>query len=81
VRITVTAQISHLCPFKDEIDIGHVRLVYSEPTELAALAEYLRSFTDQVVTHEVLTQEIAKHTGAEVTTWWTTSGLHVEVTA
>lgn len=81
MRVIVTAQVSHLCPYVDEIDIGIVRLVLSAPTELQALAEYLRTFTDQTVTHEVMTQEIAKHTNAQVTTYWTTAGLSVEVQA
>lgn len=81
MRVTITGVISHLCPYKDELDIGRIRLVLTEPTELAALAEYLRSFTDQTITHEVMTQEIAKRTNARVSTFWTTAGLDVEVEA
>lgn len=81
MKVTISAQVSHLCPFKDEIDIGRIRLALTEPTELHALAEYLQSFTDQVVTHEVMTQEIAKHTNAHVTTYWTTAGMDIEVEA
>jgi NADPH-dependent 7-cyano-7-deazaguanine reductase QueF len=81
VKILIMAQVSHLCPYKDEIDIGRICLELAEPTELYALAEYLRSFTDQVITHEAMTQEIAKHTNARVVTYWTTAGLSIEVEA
>lgn len=80
MRTIVRSRLVHLCPYKDEIDVGLVELTFTGPSpELHGLADRLRSFAFKRITHEALTERIAVETGASVVTRWTTAGMEVEV--
>ena len=87
--MTISGDLVHRCPFRDEEDRGAVTITWDvdgATLELHALADYLRTFTNQLVSHEDLTGRI--HTditrtglrGVTVTTTWRTAGLDVTVT-
>lgn len=80
MRTVVTGPITHLCPHKDEVDIGTVTLTWEgEAPELHKLALDLQSFHSWPITHEALTAELAvRYPSAKVTTTWQTAGLTVE---
>jgi NADPH-dependent 7-cyano-7-deazaguanine reductase QueF len=89
--LTVTAPLAHVCPVVQEADYGSVTITYKPATallELHALAALLRSYADQVTTHEALTAQL-KATLADalrpealsVVTSWTTAGLAYQVAA
>lgn len=82
VDITVYRALRHLCPFKDELDVGRVKLELSSKdgwtTELHSLDEYLAAWADIKISHEELTDQIAMDTRAvRVTTYWRTAGMEV----
>jgi NADPH-dependent 7-cyano-7-deazaguanine reductase QueF len=80
VRTVVRSAIVHLCPYRDERDIGTVELTFNGPApELHALADRLRSSANEKITHEALTERLAYETEAAVVTRWVTAGLEVEV--
>lgn len=82
VDITVHAPLRHVCPFRNELDIGQVKLELCSAdgwtTELHSLDEYLRAWSDIKISHEELTDQIAVDTRAiRVTTYWHTAGMEV----
>lgn len=89
--LTVTAELSHVCPVVKERDHGTVTITYKPASallELHALAALLRDYAAVIVTHEALTAELAaalrsalKPEFFSITTAWTTAGLKYEVTA
>ena len=88
--MTVTAPVRHLCPFKDEVDDGTVRITYSlagRTLELHSLRAWLDTLADRTVSHEDLTRALSdtlthEHHLADVrvVTEWETAGMHVVVT-
>lgn len=80
MRTTVTAPIAHLCPHVAEVDHGTITLVFEGAApELHGVRRLLDSYAGVEVTHEALTDEIARrYPHAKVTTSWTTAGLAVE---
>lgn len=79
--VTLTATVTHLCPYMDEVDVGTVTLDYrldGELIELHDLAGFLRAFHGQRISHEALTEAVAaRYPGVRVTTAWTTAGIGV----
>lgn len=83
MRVIVTAQVSKLCPHKDERDFGTVTLTfYGEAPELHEVAKLLHSCEDVRISHEQYTDMLrCQWEGVEATTTWTTAGLGVVVEA
>lgn len=89
--LTVTAELSHICPVVKERDHGKVTITYKPASallELHALAGLLRTYSDISITHEELTAALRLTIASElspesltVTTAWTTAGLTYEVQA
>lgn len=87
VHMTATCSVTHLCPFKDEVDRGGVTVKWStngRTFELHALAAYLQAFAEERISHEDLTDRFRRTlafapgvTGVEVTTVWETAGMGV----
>lgn len=87
VEVTATGPLIHLCPHRDEEDLGRVTVrwhCHGSTFELHALAEYLGGWEQTELSHELLTDRIAFDLGnlhgvrlLEVTTTWTTAGLEV----
>lgn len=87
VRVTVTAPIRHLCPFKDEIDDGELTLAWRtdhSTVELHSLRLFLGAFADARISHEEVVSEIwgAMNRvdgirGVSVSTSWRTAGMEV----
>jgi NADPH-dependent 7-cyano-7-deazaguanine reductase QueF len=91
VRVTVSADAQHLCPFKDEVDYGTVRVSWStssgQTLELHALADLIRRNRRVEISHEQWTADLADAIrGASsvndllVVSEWTTAGTTVIVT-
>lgn len=87
-KVSASGEVTHLCPFKDEVDKGraHVSWVTSGATyELHSLAEYLGTFADQSISHEQLATKIMNDlnrdgvSGVWVEVRFITAGLIVEV--
>jgi NADPH-dependent 7-cyano-7-deazaguanine reductase QueF len=88
--VTVRAPIRHLCPFKEEVDDGHITVVFRVCTstfEMHALADYLGSFAAERISHESLTDRIYTELSQQhgpvverVSTEWETAGAQVLVT-
>jgi NADPH-dependent 7-cyano-7-deazaguanine reductase QueF len=91
LTLTVTADLTHVCPVVKERDFGKVAITYKPATsllELHALRRYLDGYDGLSITHEELTASIKTRLTADlkpefltVTTAWTTAGLSYEVTA
>lgn len=90
VRLSVTAEARHLCPFKDEVDQGTVTLewttAHGETVELHALAALIDRFAGVEISHEQWTAELVgavsrgvRVAGLRVVSSWVTGGLTVEV--
>lgn len=90
VRVTVTAEASHLCPFRTEVDHGTVAISWStahgETVELHALAALVRCRERVEISHEQWTADLAASIAASakvddltVTSTWQTGGLNVSV--
>jgi NADPH-dependent 7-cyano-7-deazaguanine reductase QueF len=87
VTMVVTAPLMHLCPFKDEVDRGDVKITWTtngNTFELHSLRAYLGAFADLTITHEDLTEQIRRELGAfhgvhnvTVQTSWETAGMGV----
>lgn len=61
VRVTVTAAVRHLCPFKDEVDDGRLTLSWRtdhSTVELHSLRRFLGVFADARISHEEVVSEI-----------------------
>ncbi len=91
VEMTAWFKLAHLCPFKDEVDRGEVKIewVTGEGTiELHSLAEWLGSWATVRVSHEQLTRGIVDSLSAldgitvtRVTSHWVTGGGDVSCSA
>lgn len=88
VRVTVTAPIRHLCPFKDEIDDGELTLSWRtdhSTVELHSLRHFLGVFADARISHEEVVSEIWGAMNrvdgirsVSVSTTWRTAGMKVQ---
>lgn len=84
----MSCPFTHLCPYKDERDVGTVSATWDgDAVELHAFADYLLGFADERLTHEKASDMVARwlwtHDAENVvvtTTWWT-AGFDVEVVA
>lgn len=77
---TVTADVTKLCPVKDETDTGTVTITYvirGEAFELHALRTYLDTFADRRISHEDFTAEVAQTLNVDVVSSWVTAGMEV----
>jgi NADPH-dependent 7-cyano-7-deazaguanine reductase QueF len=88
VRITITSPAAHLCPFKEELDLGHIVIEYdlapdAEPVELHELRAAIDAFASRAVTHEQMTYQLTESLpfGATVVSRWHTAGMDVECRA
>lgn len=87
VTMTATAPLRHLCPFFEEVDDGTITITWStcgNTIELHKLGEYLNQFSDNVISHEDLTDKIRFDLEAlqgiyalTVSTTWQTAGMDV----
>lgn len=87
VTVTITADLTHLCPFVNEIDHGSITITYriaGNTLELHALRDWFNGFKDSHITHEGLTDLIRHHLATlpgieviDVRTNWTTAGMDV----
>lgn len=70
LEITLTVQGNCLCPFNHKRDAFTLRLAYvpvnGRVLELAAFAEYIASFSDVTISHEVLTQRVLAEVSGRV---------------
>lgn len=90
-RVVVTGALVHRCPHVAEVDAGTVTIGWqcAEMTvELHALVAYLASWEGQAISHEELTEQIARDLEAldgieavAVESAWRTAGLAVRVSA
>lgn len=88
VTMRVAGTLEHLCPYRDERDVGTVEITYradGKTLELHALRAWLSSFAQSRLSHEELTDHIAHRLGTEhgihltsVVTRWVTGGMEVE---
>jgi NADPH-dependent 7-cyano-7-deazaguanine reductase QueF len=90
VRVEITARVTKLCPFKDEVDHGAVTIQYlvrGKTLELHALRALLDGYASVKATHEdfayELTERITELVGGAVFVLgaWETAGMEVEVSA
>jgi len=87
VTVRTTGDLTHLCPFKNEVDHGTVAIVWralGKTYELHSLAEYLQRFKDCEMSHEAITDRIRSDLSVvvgidlvSVETTWHTAGLSV----
>jgi len=90
VVVTVTADVKHRCPFRDEADVGTTDITWrvnGQTVELHSLRGWLDQFIDSGISHESVTNciayAVASLDGIEdvtVATHWTTAGMAVTVT-
>jgi NADPH-dependent 7-cyano-7-deazaguanine reductase QueF len=94
LTVTLRGRLACRCPVNDRQDSATVEITY-EPTasliELESFADYLATFADRHITHEMVTAEILnvlnEETGAGcngftvVTTWEPVEGVECVVTA
>lgn len=86
-RVTVTGRLHHLCPHVDEVDSGTVEISWTcagQTIELHSLADYLRDYAGERISHEQITHAIRTELAAlygiadvQVRTTWATAGLQV----
>lgn len=89
VTVTATGDLSHACPFKNEQDHGTVTVTWrasGQTIELHSLAEYLKTFAGERVSHEAITGRIRRDLSmirgiadVWVTSTWTTAAFSVVV--
>ena len=90
VTVTVTASMTHLCPFVDEVDHGTITITWQPDTEgghtieLHSLRAYLDGFAEDRIAHEDLTRRVADDldtlpglTVTAVESGWLTAGMGV----
>lgn len=87
VLMTATGELTHHCPFVDEVDNGHVTITWrtsGQSLELHALKEYLDGWRQVTASHEDVTDRIrhdlATVAGIElvsVDTTWHTADMEV----
>lgn len=88
VVMQATSTLLHLCPHKDEEDVGSVTITWQcagGTLELHALAEYLGKYEQCEISHEAITDRIYHDLAAlsgiedvQVLTRWTTAGMEVQ---
>jgi len=88
VRMTVTADVQHLCPFVNEVDNGAVTVTWQAngaTFELHSLRDYLNGFKNSEISHEMLTDRILRDLsttqGVEIVSvesTWDTAGMEVQ---
>lgn len=87
---TVAAHSSatHLCPYRDEVDVGTVEVVWEageQTIELHSLGEWLDSLATMKVSHEEYTHHVREQLERlglpikRVSTTWQTAGMDVTV--
>lgn len=89
MKVTLIAQLRHLCPFIDEVDDGEIQVTYEqEPTgpllELHDLRAIFDTYEDTKISHEELTAEVAFRLvgrAETVTTRWRTADIDVQIEA
>lgn len=87
VDVTAHGPLIHLCPHRDEEDLGRVSVTWrctGQTFELHSLAEYLGCWEQTSISHEELTDRIAydlTHVDGinllDVTTTWQTAGMEI----
>lgn len=88
LTMKATSPIRHLCPWKEgEVDNGTITITWRTllgTLELHSLREFLRTFANQEVSHESLTDHIRRELLAipsikviDVQTTWDTAGMEV----
>lgn len=87
VTVTTYADLTHLCPFVDEVDRGTVKLTWrvdGQTLELHSVRAYLDGFATSRLSHEEVTNRIGHDIASipgveliEVTTAWDTAGMEV----
>jgi NADPH-dependent 7-cyano-7-deazaguanine reductase QueF len=87
VTVRVVTQLTHKCPYRDEIDEGQADISWTvdgRTFELHSLAAYLATWKDSEVSHEQITDRIAHDlstvegvSDVRVATDWTTAGMRV----
>lgn len=83
--VTVTAPVTKLCPYKDEIDAGTATLTFhvqDEAPELHGVARVLGKWASERISHERYSDLLLTAFGPEcvaVRTVWTTGGMEVTV--
>jgi NADPH-dependent 7-cyano-7-deazaguanine reductase QueF len=89
-QVTVVMPVTHLCPFRDEVDNGAITILWvvggASTFELHALRAYLDSWSDTQVSHEDLTSQVLDFLNSldgpdvlEVESTWNTAGGEVTV--
>lgn len=90
MRAEVTMPLTHLCPFRDEVDNGTATLrwlVDERTLELHSVRRWLDSFARVVASHESVTGTLhdtlsqLNLPGVSVTTRWETAGGAVVIEA
>lgn len=84
MTVVVTSPITHLCPFRDEIDHGTVEFTFNgKAPELHRLAAVLGDYANEAISHESLTAQLGLFypEAASIVTHWITAGCQVEVRA
>ena len=83
MKITVTAPVTKVCPYRDEVDVGTVTITFDimdgDGPELHGFAAYLAAFTDRALSHEMFTRIVAVDHDAATSSTWTTAGMAVTV--
>lgn len=88
--VTVTVDVVHMCPFKDEVDEGSLTVVFEvadQTIELHSLKRWLDTLDEWKVTHEGFTfhvKDTLQTVGVRVRrceTIWDTAGMYVRVAA
>ena len=87
VTVTASGELRHVCPYANELDLGHVTIAWrtaGQTYELHSLAEYLRDFKDAEMSHEEITDRIRHDLSIadgvdllSVETTWLTGGMEV----
>lgn len=81
--VTITAPVTHRCPFRDERDYGEVEITYDTATALDAvewhaLRSFLDSFSGVPVTNEGFHQAIEdEYPFADVVSSWRVANMAV----
>lgn len=89
VTVTATVPVTHLCPWRDETDEGHMTITWEcqgSTVEIHALTGWLAGFAADRISHEDLTVTVAEHLselpgidGVRVRSTWHTAGAQVVV--
>lgn len=87
LTMSVTSPIRHLCPWREEVDDGHITITWrtlNGTLELHDLRDYLKSFAEAEISHESLTDSIYRELNRtpcirliDVSTNWRTAGMEV----